>query len=149
MTTEADNPDVIDGVLDDTSGRMSARSPRIEVITHLERRRRWSWEQKRAIVKESLTPHASPTAIARKHGLNTGQLYTWRRQLLSLRPEGAAGFARVEMTRVPAQLEASSLTVSARPPGLIEIVLPSGTLVRIDSRTDERSLRRVLAVLRE
>jgi transposase-like protein len=57
-------------------------------------------------VKESLSPHASPTAIARKHGLNTGQLYAWRRQLLSLRPEGSAGFARVEMTREPARPEA-------------------------------------------
>ena len=37
-----------------TTGRMSARSRRIEVITRGERRRRWSVEQKREIAAESL-----------------------------------------------------------------------------------------------
>ena len=54
-----------------TSVRMSGSRQRIEVITGAERRRRWSWEQKQAIVAESVAPHASPTAIARKYGLNT------------------------------------------------------------------------------
>jgi hypothetical protein len=31
--------------------------------------------------------------------------------------------------------------------GLIEIVLPSGTRVRVDAQVDSRALRRVLAVL--
>ena len=65
-----------------TSARMSTPPRRIEVITGPERRRRWSREQKQAIVEESLSPHATPAAIARKHGIGTGQLYTWRRQLL-------------------------------------------------------------------
>jgi transposase len=59
-----------------TSARMSAPRPRIEVITGVERRRRWSWDQKRAIVEESLSPRASAAAIARRHGIGTGQLYT-------------------------------------------------------------------------
>ena len=80
-----------------TSGRMSARSRRIEVITGVERRRRWSWEQKRAIVEESLSPDASLAAIARRHEIGTGQLYTWRRQFLSSRLTEAGGFARVEV----------------------------------------------------
>jgi transposase-like protein len=62
-----------------TSTRMSGPGQRIVVITGAERRRRWSWEQKQAIVAESVAPRASPTVIARKYGLNTGQLYTWRR----------------------------------------------------------------------
>jgi transposase-like protein len=45
---------------------MSGPRQRIEVITGVERRRRWSWEQKQAIVAESVAPRASPTAIARK-----------------------------------------------------------------------------------
>ena len=40
----------------DTSGRKSARPQRVEVITRGERRRRWSLEEKQAIVAESLTP---------------------------------------------------------------------------------------------
>jgi hypothetical protein len=35
---------------------MSARTQRIEVITRGERRRRWSLEQKQAIVVETLSP---------------------------------------------------------------------------------------------
>jgi transposase len=54
---------------------MSARPQRIEVITGGERRRRWSMEEKQAIVEASLAPHASIKAIARKHGIGTGQLY--------------------------------------------------------------------------
>jgi transposase-like protein len=58
----------------DASARMSAPRPRIEVITGVERRRRWSWDQKRAIVEESLSTHAPAAAIAHKHGIGTGQL---------------------------------------------------------------------------
>ena len=77
-----------------TSARMRAPRPRIEVITGVERRRRWSWDQKRAIVEESLSPHASAAAIARRHGIGTGQLYTWRRQLLKRQLAGTPRFAR-------------------------------------------------------
>src|ERR1700730_6419276 len=82
----------------DTSTQASAQTSgprqRIEVITGAERRRHWSWEQKQAIVAESVAPRASPTVIARKYGLNTGQLYTWRRQLLRRVPARRAGCFR-------------------------------------------------------
>ena len=129
-----------------TSARMSGPRQRIEVITGAERRRRWSWAQKQAIVAESVAPRASPTAIARKYGLNTGQLYTWRRQMLRRVPAVApAGFARVEMVEEPAT---STIAASAVRSGLIEVVLPGGTSVRVDADVDERTLRRVLSALR-
>src|ERR1700733_5005646 len=84
-----------------TSARISAPRPRIEVITGVERRRRWSWDQKRAIVEESLAPHASAAAIARRHGIGTGQLYTWRRQLLKRQLADTPRFARVEVVAEP------------------------------------------------
>ena len=59
----------------------SARKQQIEVITRGERRRRWSMEQKLEIVAESLEPGMSPIAVARRHGIGSGQLYTWRRQV--------------------------------------------------------------------
>src|SRR5260370_11120748 len=87
-----------------TSARMGGPRQRIEVITGAERRRRWSWEQKQAIVAESVAPRASPTAIARKYGLNTGQLYTWRRQILRRVPPlvAPAGFPRADVVEQPA-----------------------------------------------
>jgi transposase-like protein len=66
---------------------MSARPQRIEVTTHGERRRRrWSAEEKQAIVAESVEPNVSIAAIARKHGIGTGQLYDWRHQFLTSHP---------------------------------------------------------------
>ena len=130
------------------SARMTAPRPRIEVITGVERRRRWSWDQKRAIVEESLSPHASAAAIARRHGIGTGQLYTWRRQLLKRQLAGTPRFARVEVAAEPPRLTgpiASPVTGAA---GTIEITLADGTSVRVSANVDEPGLRRVLAVLR-
>src|SRR5262245_12005883 len=67
-----------------TIGRKSARSPRLEIITRGERRRRWTVEQKREIVAESYGADLTPTEVARKHGISSGQLYTWRHELLGL-----------------------------------------------------------------
>jgi Transposase len=53
-----------------TSSRKSARSPRIELITRGERRRRWTVEQKQTIAAQSLAPGASPTEVA--HCLRSG-----------------------------------------------------------------------------
>ena len=141
-----------------TSSHKSARIPRIEVITRGERRRRWTTEQKQTIAAQSLAPGVSPTDVARQYGISSGQLYTWRQALLAAQPAAVActtGFARVKVAA--ASTEAPPLTpdVSESSPqgevpgtGLIEIVLPNGSSVRVDAQVDERALRRVLAVLR-
>jgi transposase len=54
---------------------------RFEVITGPERRRRWSSEQKRAIVAASLAPGAVVTEIARRAEIGPGQIYRWRREI--------------------------------------------------------------------
>jgi transposase len=128
-----------------TSARMTTPRPRIEVITGVERRRRWSWEQKRAIVEESLSPHASAAAIARRHGIGTGQLYTWRRQLLKRQLAGPPRFARVEVAVEPPRLTGP---IASSVAGTIEITLADGTSVRVSAEVDEPALRRVLGVLR-
>jgi transposase len=68
---------------------------RVEVITGPERRRRWSAEQKRAIVAASLAPGAVVTEIARRMDIRPGQIYRWR-QLLG----NGDGFARVVIAPV-------------------------------------------------
>src|SRR5947209_16359052 len=134
MTTESDAVPFGDIITDNdgsghTSAPMTTRPRRIEVITGPDRRRRWSLEQKRAIVAESHRTDTSPAAVARRHGLNTGQLYTWRRQL---RARSLPGLARLELAEAE---------VPVAP--VIEIILSDGMRVRIDGRLDERSLRRV------
>lgn len=115
---------------------------RIEVITRGERRRRWSPEEKQAIVAESLSGGTSIAAVAQKHGIGTGLLYTWRHQLLTRRFEGAVGFARVEMAGEPPRLSGPAAAC-----GVIEIALPGGTSIRVDAQVDGPALRRVLAAL--
>ena len=131
-----------------TSARMSAPRPRIEVITGVERRRRWSWDQKRAIVEESLAPHASAAGIARRHGIGTGQLYTWRRQLLKRQLAETPRFACVEVAVEPPRLTGPITSSVSGTAGTIEITLADGTSVRINADVDEPALRRVLGVLR-
>jgi len=125
-----------------TTSRKSAPTPRIDLIPRGERRRRWTTEQKQTIAAQSLIPGASPTNVARLHGISTGQLYSWRQALKAAQPIGR--FARVEMAPQPV----APPDVATRPPGLIEIALSDGTTVRVEAGIDPRALRRVLGVLR-
>ena len=133
-------------------GHTSALTSHIEVITRGERRRRWTPEQKREIVAESLGPELTPTEVARKHGISSGQLYTWRQQVLgrhmTLLTRTRPDFAQVEMT--PGALADDTPKIEVAPvqaPGLIEIVLSDGVVVRVDARVDADALRRVLTAL--
>ena len=81
------------------SSYMTARTQRIEVITRGERRRRWSIEEKREIVAESLGAGIRPSEIINKYGITSGQLYAWRQQLTrrveEQAPRPSGSFARV------------------------------------------------------
>ena len=55
------------------------RPERVEVITSVQRRRRWSTEEKVRIVEETYLPGNSVSIIARRHGIAGNQLFTWRR----------------------------------------------------------------------
>jgi len=58
---------------------MTGSSDRIEVITSVQRRRRWSAEEKAAIVQETYAPGMSVSLVARRHGIGPNQLFRWRR----------------------------------------------------------------------
>jgi transposase len=64
---------------------------RVEVITGPERRRRWSADQKRAIIAASLVPGAVVNEVARRVDVCPGQIYRWRKELRA----AADGFAEV------------------------------------------------------
>jgi transposase len=123
----------------------STHKSRFEITTAGKlRRRTWSWNQKQAIVAESQSSHLSPAVIARKHGIDTGQLYTWRRQVLRRRFASTVCRAHVETGSVPPPF--SSPAVGSR--GVIEIMLLGGASVRVDADIEEPALRRLFAALR-
>jgi transposase len=139
-----------------TRSRMSARSEVVEVVTRGERRRAWSVEQKRLIVAEAMQPGTTPTEVARRWGIGTGLLFTWRQQFftgeLGEPPVAAPAFVQVSM---PPPVEPAA--APPEPPvvkagtalaaGQMEIVLPGGAVVRVGADVDEAALRRVLAAL--
>ena len=116
---------------------------RIEVITGVGRRRRWTDEEKARIVAESLDPAATSSAVARRPGLHASQLFVWRQQLqrraLAAETSGAPGFVPV--------LLAEDGGAPAEPAGRMEIALGS-VVVRVGADVDGPALRRVLEALR-
>ena len=56
-----------------------ACAERVEVITSVQRRRRWTTEEKVRIVEETYLPGNSVSIVARRHGISANQLFTSRR----------------------------------------------------------------------
>ena len=77
---------------------MTGNIDRIEVITSVQRRRRWSAEEKAGIVQETYAPGMSVSLVARQHGISPNQVFTWRR----LYAEGALSAVGAGEEVVPA-----------------------------------------------
>jgi transposase-like protein len=65
-----------------------ARQRAVDIRVGVERRRRWGHEDKLRIVRESLTPNAVVSGLARRYEISTSLLYTWRKQALAGLLEG-------------------------------------------------------------
>ena len=55
---------------------------RVEVVTSVQRRRRWPPEQKLEIVKQTSEPGSSVSMVARQFGISAAQLFQWRKAYL-------------------------------------------------------------------
>jgi transposase len=72
---------------------------RVEVLGGVERRRRWSRDDKMRIIEETLAPGAVVTEIARRHGIATSLVFTWRRPN-TLRLSVAVWVARLALFQI-------------------------------------------------
>ena len=146
----------------------ASRRERVDIRIGMERRRRWSRDEKLCIVRESLAANAVVIDVARRHGVSASLIYTWRRQALAGLMEG---FHRVEVipdapppmietdapvpgnaseTRdigAPVRDAQSVVGAVVQPRGIIEVALPGGIVVRVDGAADAEVLRTVLGVL--
>ncbi len=127
---------------------------RVEVLGGIERRRRWSRDEKMRIIEETLAPGAVVAEIARRHGIATSLVFTWRRQArVASGPLTVPHLVPVRI--VPAEPVAERAAAMELPAavrvrkrrGLIEIKLGDGRSVRVDENVDAEALRRVLDVL--
>ena len=130
----------------------------MEIITGVERRRRWGCEEKLRIVAEVERPGASFADVARRHKMSRGLLWTWRRQVREgvLAPEPMPEFVPVRIAAdvpCPDRLALSSPhpTRGKAVPGeaeRIEIALPDGTCIRVGADVGLVALRRVMTAVR-
>ena len=130
-----------------------------EILSGVERRRRWSEDEKARIIEESFTAGAKVSDVARKHGVSRGLIFAWRKEA---RVDGLAIPAVPRL--IPVQLATSSPLPSSvmpaplaqtpppvrstgRKAGMIEIDLGGSKRVRVDANVDADALGRVLDVL--
>src|SRR5690242_2909981 len=115
---------------------------RVEVLTGPERRRRWSDEQKRAIVAASLAPGAVISEVACRADVGAGQIYRWRKELGAV----ANGFAPVLIVAPEAAGTLAEEPVSAAEPA-IEVDFAGKVRVRIPSSVPAALVAAVIKTL--
>lgn len=109
--------------------------------------RYWSYEEKRRIVEASFQPGASVSVIARQHDVNANLLFFWRK----LYRRGQLGKSEGEQSFVQVGVVGSRAGSRAKVPpvpGVIELELPCGIRLRVDSRIEEAALSRVLRAVK-
>ena len=127
----------------------------MEIITGVERRRRWRDEEKLRILAELDEPGARFNDVARRHDVSRGLLWQWRdaqrRGKLVAEAPGFLPLRIVPELSAPEQqgsVAAAPVDPENQADSRIEIVLPDGTAVRVAEGISAAALRRVMAALR-
>ena len=114
----------------------------VEVITSVERRRRWSRAEKERIVAAAIEPGAVASEGARAAGIDTSQLFRWRRELCGPAPS-AAVFSPVAIALGPEAVSTTApMTGSA-----IEIELATGGRMRITGPVNRSTVAALIRAL--
>jgi transposase len=84
----------------------------LELVSGVERRRRWRTEEKLRIVAEADAPGAVFAAVARRHDISRDLLWIWRQQVR----RGELGLTDIPAEFVPVNVVAqSSIAVASLP----------------------------------
>ena len=138
----------------------------VEIIARVERRRKWTAEEKAALLAEVEAEGGKVSVVARRHRISESVLYNWRAALKAATaarlvpaatpfiPLGVLGGSTHRDTAMLAQSH-SPEPESPRPirgsdggVGGIEIVLPNGARVSVDAFVNEKALSRVLRAMK-
>ena len=127
----------------------------MEIITGVERRRRWRDEEKLRILVELAEPGVRFNDVARRHDVSRGLLWQWRdaqrRGKLVVEAPGFLPLRIVPDLPTPepqGPVATAPVDPETQADSRIEIVLPDGTAVRVAEGISATALRRVLATLR-
>ena len=119
---------------------------RQEILTGVERRRRWSREDKLRILGEVGIEGMSVAAVARRHDVTRQHLYQWRRELRRnhLAVTGHPALVPVEVCDHPDPATASPAVDRAVDDQRVEIVLCNGRTIRTSAALPDGVLTRLI-----
>lgn len=134
----------------------------VEVLARVERRRKWTQEEKAALLCEVEAAGGKVRPVARRYGISESVLYNWRSArkaaldagagssgAITFLPVGVIGEAANEMPAMLPSLASPRPDRSVeRRAGAIEIALPDGSRVCVDALVDEVALSRVMRAIR-
>lgn len=151
---------------------------RMEVITRVERRRRYSDEERAAVLAQCDEPGTTVVGVSRRLGISASLIHGWRKtrreaERIASEPLKFISYGVVAETVPPEPVVAQARATPGerkfaapareampapddlvRPhpggrPGGIDIDLPTGVRLSVDSYVNEKALARVLRALRE
>ena len=123
----------------------------IEAITSVERRRRWSREEKEGLVAACFEPDAVISEIARAAGIHVSQLFRWRKELCRIEEPRSDTATLVPV--IVSEVTSTASSVQQEPPTTspprrkrsdVTIELGRGRRIRVDSDIDTDALGRIL-----
>jgi transposase len=140
----------------------------VEIMARVERRRKWTTEEKAALLAEVEAEGGKVAVVARRHRVSESLLYNWRSawktsaalvrtpQPLEFVPLGVFGRAGDEGPAMlapppdvpsPERSRRTGMTMAERV-GAIEVELPNGARVRVDAFVNEKALQRVFRAIK-
>ncbi len=133
---------------------------KVDVVAHVERRRKWTDAEKAAVLSETDVAGANVAAVAQKHGISRSLIYNWRSarqaQAVAVMPgTGPVNFIPIgivgedpTVARPEPAASGKGVATSIDHGGMIEIELANGARLRVDGEVNERALSRVLRALK-
>ncbi|TIP09171.1 MAG: transposase [Mesorhizobium sp.] len=120
----------------------------IEVITSVERHRRWSRQEKERLVAATFEPGASVSEIARSAGIHVSQLFRWRKELCQISAPQLVPVEVVEaLPAPPAPAQPPPISRPRKKSSMVTIELGGARRLRVESDIDSEALGRILDVL--
>ncbi|AYJ88058.1 IS66 family insertion sequence hypothetical protein [Sphingomonas paeninsulae] len=124
------------------------------MVSRVSGRRRWTVDQKLAVLRDAFGPDGCVRMAVERHEVGSGSIYSWRRQAMSgvlggMRKVPDPAFAEVTVTEPPALPAPEIAPQGTAQTGLsqIAIELPSGVRLTMDASVDADALSRVIGVL--
>jgi transposase len=112
------------------------------------KRRQWSAALKYQMVAETLEPGSSVSIVARRHNVNTNQLFKWRRELLPKAAVESGTMVPVGVVPVEMVPEHDRKRRRVERTGVVEIEFGCGARVRLRGEVSFDTLRQVIELLR-